>query len=130
MASIFSGLAAGARDAHESYFADAANVSIAIPGVAQPVLTPAILHKVRTVTRRDDSNRTNRVTVRFIRLPKLSTIQHNARVTIGTEVWSVDEVGDLQASGLLVQLIRTETHLAGRPGYRGQAPTNLSSGRG
>ena len=130
MASIFSELAAGAREAHEAYFADAANVSIAIPGVAQPITTTAVLHKVRTVSRRDDSNRTNRVTVRHARFPKLTSIRHDARVTIGTEVWAIDEVADLQASGLLVQLIRTESHKIGRSGYRGSPPSNLSSGRG
>lgn len=129
MPSQFSSLASSARQAHSDVFGETTTVTITV-GSAAPVSAAAVLHKVRTVTRKIGGD-VIRVTVRTCRFPTLTSIDHTAIVTINGQRWAIDEVMDQQASGLNVQLIQQKTHSHGRNGYRGEsAAANVSSRRG
>jgi hypothetical protein len=116
--SIFSDMAAGARENHAHYFGDD-NIILLEPG-QQPRTISAVLKKSRTETRTNEHGRENRVTVREARLIDMTEVRHDATLTINSEVWSIDQVLGRQASGLSVMLQRVTQHATNRQGYRGK----------
>lgn len=128
VSSNFADMAASARDAHADIFgqtSEAAVVTIAV-GSAEPESISAVIHRQRTVTRKVSGD-TIRVTVRDVRFPSLTSIDHTAIIMIGDVKWTVDEVRELQASGLIVQLLKQELHRRSRNGYRGESAANSVS---
>ena len=113
---MFSDLAAGARADHAAYFGG--TVTLAEPGSAARSV-PAVLGKIQVETRHEDS-REVRVSVRLCRFTSLTTVNHEAIVTINGANWSIDQLGERQGSGLTVTLRRTLAHEVNRTGYRGK----------
>jgi hypothetical protein len=114
---IFSDMAASARAAHAHFFSG--SVTLAEPGSA-PRAVKAVLYKAKTETVVDQSGNQNRVTVRECRFTELTTVRHDATVTIGTETWIIDEVMTHEASGLYVRLKKMAQHQTTRTNYRGR----------
>lgn len=115
--SKFGDMAAGARGAHAHYFADA--VLLNEPGSAA-VTVDAVVGKVRTETQTDEHGRQQRVSFRDLRFVTLTSVRHDATVTIEGVQWSIDEFLSRTASGLRVRLQRTVTHEVSRTNYRGK----------
>lgn len=115
--SKFGDLAGAARAAHEHYFAD--SVTLKEPGSASQTV-PAVIGKVETETRTDEQGHQQRVSVRQIRFTTITTVRHDARVTVVGDDWSIDQVLTRTASGLTVRLQRIETHSVSRVNYRGK----------
>lgn len=115
--SLFRDLAAGARSAHSHFFAT--SVTLAEPG-SSPRTVKAALYKSRTETSIDQHGNQNRVTVRNCRFIDLTTVRHDATVTIGSDTWIIDEVMTHEASGLYVKLKQITQRQTTRTGYRGR----------
>lgn len=116
MPSIFAGLAESARAAHDHYFGE--QVSLAEPGTATRN-ERAVLGRTRAVTRETDQGQ-RRVTVRDCRFIGLSTLRHDAVVTIDGAEWSIEEITNRSASGIECVLSRFEAYEVARQGYRGK----------
>jgi hypothetical protein len=114
---IFSDMASRAREAHAHYFSS--SVTLAEPGTSPRTVT-AVLYKAKTETVVDQSGNQNRVTTRECRFTELTTVRHDSTVTIGAEVWTIDEVMTHEASGLYVRLKKTAQHQTTRTNYRGR----------
>ena len=114
---IFSQLAATARAAHAHFFGGSVSL-IAYPG-AVATNVDAVLGTERIETRRED-NRDVRYFVRECRFRDLTTIRHDAIITVGTLNYSIDHELARQGSGITVQLRRTTLVDANRPNYRGK----------
>lgn len=117
MPSIFANLAASVKTTHEHFFAEL----VALNEAGQAVRNvPAVLGKVETRSRIDEHGRQQRDSIRLCRFTSLSDVRHDATVTIGSEVWSIESVVKRSASGLQVQLSREQTHEVARVNYRGR----------
>ncbi len=114
MANVFAGLATAAKSAHDYYFAE--SVSVNEPGTAVRN-ERAVAGKARTETRQNEYGE-QRVTVRDCRFVALTTLRHDAVVTIAGEQWAIEEVTNRSASGLEVVLRRVEASELMRPNYR------------
>jgi uncharacterized protein YraI len=115
--SIFKDMAATARAAHAYFFSS--SVTLAETGSAARSV-PVVLYSARTETRVDEHGNQNRVTVRDCRFTSLTAVRHDATVTIGTEIWTIDEVITREASGLYVRLKKIVQHQTSRTSYRGR----------
>lgn len=115
--SMFQSMAGTAKSAHTHFFAT--SVTLAESGTAARSVT-AVLYHARTETRVDEHGNQNRVTVRDCRFTDLTTVRHDATVTIGTEIWTIDEVITREASGLYVRLKKITQHQTSRSNYRGR----------
>lgn len=115
--SLFRDMAAGARSAHAHFFAT--SITLAEPG-SSPRNVKASLYKSKTETVIDQSGNQNRVTVRMCRFIDLTTVRHDATVTIGADTWIIDEVMTYEASGLYVKLKQIAQRQTTRTGYRGR----------
>ena len=116
--SFFRDLTASAAQSHTEVFAE--DVGLWNPGDADATPIKAVLRKRKTVSRRDDQGRTQRVTILPIRFPTLTTINHLAKIEIDGEKLSIESVGKLTAHGLMVDLRIGQVEDVSRPGYRGR----------
>jgi hypothetical protein len=115
--SIFRDMAAAARSAHEHFFSE--DVTLTETGFS-PRSVAVVLYHARTETRIDEHGNQNRVTLRDCRFTELDTVRHDATVTIGTEIWIIDEVITREASGLYVRLKKITQYQTSRTAYRGR----------
>jgi hypothetical protein len=115
--SIFKDMAATARAAHAYFFSS--SVTLAETG-SEPRSVQVVLYHARTETRIDEHGNQNRVTLRDCRFTELETVRHDATVTIGTEIWIIDEVITREASGLYVRLKKITQYQTSRTAYRGR----------
>ena len=119
--SIFRNLAASARAAHAHYFSAGSNATIVrSPGsAAQPV---NVILGEETVDTRREGNSDVRYYVRECRFVALTSVRHDAVITITTPGgdlrYSIDQFIDRQASGLTVKLKRCDVIDTNRSSYR------------
>lgn len=115
--SLFNKLAAGARAAHNHFFGS--DVYLTSQPGATPTLVDAVLGRETVETRRED-NRDVRYLVRECRFLSITSVRHDAVVTIDGLLYSIDHIEGRQASGLTVKLQRTTVTESNRPQYRGK----------
>lgn len=99
---------------HEHEFAQ--SVTVTTPdGTATP--TPAVLSNPSVQTRRT-AHGTTRVMHRRCRFTRLTTVRHDATVTIDGTDWQIEDTLAVVANGCGVNLIRTLATEPSRNGYR------------
>lgn len=114
--SIFKSLAAGARAAHGHYFGTSTGVTIQDPGGAVKTVQ-VVLGEEMVETRREGSSDV-RYYIRECRFVTLTSVRHDAVITVGTNRYSIDQFLDRQASGLTVKIKRQAVIDTNRDRYR------------
>lgn len=115
--SKFSDLAGTANAQHFAFFGD--RVTLVQTGSPSQTID-AVIGKVRTESRTDESGRHQRVSLRDVRLLGLTSVRHDARITIDSLEWSINQVRQRNAAGINLTLMRVETHDVTRANYRGK----------
>lgn len=111
--SLFKNLASSARAAHDVYFGD--TVELLESGVTS---SPRVVLGPEQVQTREIDGDEHRVRTRACRFVSLTSVRHDALVTIDGVTWQIESVGNRTASGLNCTLVHSQAHAVQRPGYR------------